>query len=147
MVAEGQNWFNDPGLVLYLRGANLSWQPVWTSVSTSNYNISRNTNFTITIKAHNNGEVTWSRGGTYPTRLGTWNPTNRGSALSNPSWLNDIRPTDLIESSVSSGQDGTFSFTARTPSTPGPRHECFNIVDEGLEWSSDPGYCININVL
>lgn len=147
LVAEGQSWFNDAGLTLYLHGRTYAWHPVWTSLSTGNPNIGRNETFDITIRAHNDGEMTWTKGGSFPARLGTSNPLNRGSGFYySPSWLSDIRPTGLVESSVPPGGDGTFTFTARTPSTPGPRYEYFNLVAEGVAWFSDPGFYIYINV-
>jgi len=146
LVAEGQSWFNDVGLTLFLHGKTYQWKPVWTSISTGNVNIPRNTDFTVTIKAHNSGEETWTKTN-FPIRLGTDNPMNRGSGLYSPSWISDTRPATLVENSVPAGQDGTFTFTAHTPSTPGARDEYFNLLAEGLLWFPDPNYKIHINVL
>lgn len=148
LVAEGQSWFNDSSLILYLHGKVYSWQPVWSSLSTGNPNIGRNQTFNITVRALNNGELTWTKNGSYPMRLGTSNPLNRGSGLYyGPSWLSDTRATGLVESSVAPGGYGTFTFTARAPATPGPRYEHFNLVAEGLQWLPDPGFNIYINSL
>lgn len=148
LVAEGQNWFNDAGLFLYLHGKQYSWQPVWSSLSTGNPNIGRNQTFNITVRAYNNGELTWTKNGPSPIHLGTSNPLNRGSALYySPSWLSDTRPAGLVEDSVPPGSYGTFTFTARAPSSPGPHYEYFSLVAEGLQWLNDPGFNIYVNSL
>lgn len=146
LVAEGTAWFNDIGLTLYLQGTTYAWQPVWYSPSTGNWSIPRNTSFTITIKARNTGTATWTKDGNFPVRLGT-NPPGRGTALESPSWINSIRPTGLIESSVAPGQEGTFTFIAKTPNVTGMRYEAFNLVAEGILWFKDPGFAMNVNVL
>jgi len=146
LVAEGQTWFNDAGLTLYLQGKTYAWQPVWASPSTGNWSIPRNTNFTITIRARNTGTVTWTKNGTYPIRLGTWSP-GRGSALETPSWISSIRPAGLVEDSVPPGGEGTFTFQAKTGSVPGMRYESFNLVAEGILWFQDPGFAMYVNVL
>lgn len=146
LVAEGQRWFNDAGLTLYLRGKNYAWQPLWHWHSTGTANIPRNTEFTLTVRAKNTGEVTWTKD-TYPVRLATAGPHNRGSGLYHPSWINDTRPAVLQENSVAPGQEGTFIFTARTPPTPGARAERFTLVAEGVAWFNDPGFSIYVNVL
>ncbi|MDB5183168.1 MAG: Curculin protein [Candidatus Saccharibacteria bacterium] len=148
LVAEGQTWLNDPGLTLYLRGRSYQWQPVWSSLSTGTVDIPRNTNFTYTLKVKNVGEASWTRtSGKPPVRLGTSGPLNRGSSLYTPSWINDTRPSGLIEDTVAPGDEGTFTFNGRTPSTPGQRIERFNLVAEGVAWFSSPDVLLYINVL
>ena len=146
LVAEGLTWFNNPGLTLYLHGKNFAWQPLWSSLSTGNPNIGQNQTFDVTLKARNTGETTWTKGGSYPVRLGTASPLNRGSGLFYSNWINDTRPAALIEDSVPPGSDGTFTFTAHTPNSPGGRNEYFNLVAEGLAWASDPLFSIYVNV-
>ncbi len=147
LVAEGQNWFNDPGLTLYLHGRPYAWQPVWSSLSTGNPNIGRNQTFDVTFKAKNTGEMAWYNSGNFPVRVGTSNPMNRGSGLYYTNWLSDTRPAKLIEPVVPPGSEGTFTFTARTPSTPGARNEYFNLVAEGVTWFTDPSFYVYVNVL
>jgi hypothetical protein len=146
LVAEGQTWLNDPGLTLYLHGASYGWQPVWTSLSTGNVNIPRNTNLTVTMRVRNTGEMAWKKTDIYPIHLATAGPLNRGSAFYTPSWLNDIRMAGLVEDVVQPGQEGTFTFTAHTPSSPGPWYERISLVAEGLQWFNDPGHYYYINV-
>lgn len=146
LLAEGQTWFNDPGLTLYLQGKSYVWQPVWVSPSTGNWNIQRNTTFTITLRARNTGTMTWTKNGTFPVHLGTW-PPGRGTALETSGWINSIRPTGLVENSVPPGGEGTFTFLAKTGSVPGMRFEAFNLVAEGVLWFQDPGFAMYVNVL
>jgi hypothetical protein len=138
LVAEGQAWFNDPGLTLYLKGGVYAWQPVWTSLSTGSTSIAKGSNFTITIRAKNTGDYTWSKSSGPKVLIGTSAPYNRGSNLYNTSWLNDTRPSELIESIVAPGQEGTFSFTANMPNTSGAFVEPFNLVAEGEAWFKSP---------
>lgn len=146
LLSEGQFWFNDPGLTLYLQAKTYAWQPLWFSPSTGNWNIPRNTTFTITMQALNTGTMTWTKSGNYPVRLGTW-PAGRGTALATPSWINSIRPAGLVQDSVAPGQQGTFTFTAQTGSVPGMRYEAFNMVAEGVSWFQYPGFAMYVNVL
>jgi len=147
IVAEGHSWFDGNKPTLYLRGASYAWQPVWTSISTGNVNIGRSQTFDITIRAKNTGELPWRRNGGTPIRLATTRPQDRGSALYFTSWLRDNRPSSLVESVVMPGGEGTFTFTARTPNTPGGRTENFSLVAEGVTWFNDPGLSVFINTL
>jgi len=146
LVAEGQSWFNDPGLTLFLHGRTYAWQPVWQSLSTGNPNIGRNQTFDITIKVKNTGEMSWKKTDPFLVKLGTTSPLNRGSAFYTPGWISDTRPAALIENTVSPGQEGTFTFNARTPTTPGQWYEHFSLVAEGIQWLNDPGLTVYVNV-
>lgn len=147
LVAEGLTWLNDEGLTLYLEGRSYSWQPLWYSPTTSNVNIQRNTDFGITVKVKNTGTMTWTKTSPYPIKLGTTYPMNRDSAFYTSLWPSRNRSALLIEDSVPPGREGTFIINARTPSTPGPWHENFNLVAEGVTWFNDPKFVIYINVL
>lgn len=147
LVAEGQTWFNDANLTLYLEGKSYAWQPLWHSHSTGTANIPRNTEFTLVVKVKNTGSMTWYKNKGYPIRLATVGPQDRGSSLYHTSWIRDTRPAVLQEEAVLPGQEGTFIFTARTPSTPGARNERFSLVAEGITWFNDRGLSIYVNVL
>lgn len=147
LVAEGTTWFNDPGLTLYLQGLSYQWEPVFHSHSTGTANIPRNTEFNLTVKVKNTGSMTWRKNSSYPVRLATVAPQNRGSALYSPSWITDTRPAALIEDTVAPGEFGTFTFNAKSPSTPGPRTERFSLIAEGVLWFNDPGFSIYVNSL
>lgn len=148
LVSEGQAWFNNPGLTLYLHGLTYAWQPVWHTLSTTSANIPRNTDFVVTFKAKNTGEMPWKKAtDTFPIRLATTGPQDRGSALYHNSWISQTRLAALQEGTVMPGETGTFVFNARTPATPGERFERFSLIAEGVAWFNDPGYLIYINVL
>lgn len=147
LVAEGQSWFNDTGLTLYLQGKAFAWQPLWHSHSTGTANIPRNTEFELTVKAKNTGTMPWRKNQGFPVRLATVTPQDRGSILFHSSWIRDTRPASLQEDVVQPGQEGTFVFTARTPTSPGARIERFSLVAEGILWFNDPGFSIYVNVL
>ncbi len=147
LVAEGQTWFNDAGLTLYLQGTNYSWQPLGWTFSTPSADIPHGQKFTITVTAKNTGQTIWRQAGQYPIRLGTIDPINRGSALEDSSWFSSIRPAGLQEATVAPGGTGTFIFTATSPPVPGWRLEDFNLVAEGLQWLNNPGIHIYVNSL
>lgn len=154
LVAEGQAWFNDAGLTLYLEGGTYSWRPLWSAYSTGgNANLPRGTTMIVTVKALNTGNIPWSNASSssypWPIRIATDGPKNRGSFLYDSSWISDIRPATLQESVVQPGQQGTFVFKANIPnnSDTGPRFEHFSLVAEGIMWFNDPGFYLYINVL
>lgn len=97
----------------------------------------------VRVRARNMGTQTWN-----PTflRLGTWNPTDRTSRFYDTSWPDPARPTQLIESSVTPGQIGTFEFTLKAPNTIGTYREPFNLVAEGATWLNWVGFYVPINV-
>ena len=138
LVAEGQAWFNNPGLTLYLKGGGYAWQSVWSSISTGSLSVNAGQEFTMTVKAKNTGDFTWYKSSGPSIRIGTSEPKNRGSNLYNSSWISDTRPTALIEDSVAPGQEGTFSFQATAPNRRGTFYESFNIVAEGQTWFESP---------
>lgn len=152
LVAEGQNWFNDAGLTLYLEGGTYSWKPLWSAYSTGgDANLPRGTALTVTVKAQNTGNIPWTNTPTstnpWPVRLATDSPEDRGTLLYDSSWLRDTRPAVLQESTVQPGQQGTFVFKANIPSSAatGEHFEHFNLVAEGMLWFSDPGFYLYVN--
>jgi hypothetical protein len=147
LVAEGHRYLNDPGLLYYLNAqpANYSWQPLWHSHSTGTANIPINTPFELTVKVRNTGNTTWTNSGSFPVRLATEAPKNRGSGLFHPNWITDTRPALLQEASVAPGAEGTFVFDARTPGSPRQMFERFTLIAEGNAWFNDPGFQIYVN--
>ena len=147
LVSENKEWLNDTGLTLYLHGKTYQWQALWHSHSTGTANIPKNTNFTLTVKAKNTGEMTWRKDGAFPIRLATVGPQDRGSALYTSAWIRDTRPAALQEAIVEPGAEGTFVIQARTPSITGPRYERFSMIAEGVSWFNDPRLSIYVNVI
>lgn len=146
MVAENAAWLNNSNFTLYLQGKTYTWQPLWHSHSTGSANIPRNTDFTLTVKVKNTGQMAWTKTAPFPIRLATVSPLDRGSSIYSPSWIRDTRPATLLEDTVLPGQEGTFVFAARTPGSLGPRLERFSLVAEGISWFNDPGFSIYVNV-
>lgn len=136
IVAEGQEWLNDAGLTLFLFGNEPKWaiESIQYSAGTGVMNV--NSTQTITVKAKNTGQTTWSNSGSFPIKLGTWEP-QRQSQLAQ-SWLSSTRMSNLTETSVSPGQTGTFTGTV-TMSSRGYKYERMNLVAEGLKWLNDAG--------
>lgn len=147
LVAEGQEWFPNQNLTLFLEGKSFSWQPLWHYHSTGTANISRNKEFNLTIKVRNTGSYSWYKNSGPKIRLATTGPQDRGSALYTSSWIRDTRPAELQEDLVKPGDEGTFIFKAKTPDALGPRIERFSLVAEGYTWMNDPGFSIYVNVV
>lgn len=153
LVAEGEAWFNDPGLTLYLRGGAYAWKPLWSAYSTGgDANLARGTTLTITVKAQNTGEVAWtnisSASNPWVIKLATTDPQDRGSFLYDSSWLGDTRPAALQESVVQPGQNGTFIFKANIPNNTylGAHYEYLSLVAEGMTWFNNPNFNLYFNV-
>lgn len=98
----------------------------------------------IRIIATNVGNQTWD-----PSflRLGTYRPAQRTSQFVDPSWYNPFRPAQLMESSVSPGQTGTFEFALTAPQTTGTYQEYYNLVAEDRAWLNEQGSNFTINVV
>lgn len=97
----------------------------------------------LQVKAKNIGYQTWSNA---ITRLGTSKPTDLPSVFSTPNWLAQTRPASLFETSVHSGDIGTFNFEMKMPNTAGTYRQYYNILIEGQQWLNDPGYHVTVNV-
>jgi hypothetical protein len=94
---------------------------------------------TWTIYAKNTGSTTWSNTGSNPVRLGTYRSTDRSSLFCTEEWAGCNRPATLNESSVATGETGSFTFSAQAPAATGTYNEYFNLVAEGIAWMNDPG--------
>jgi hypothetical protein len=147
-VAQGQQWFNDNGLTLYLKGGSYSWKPVSYSYSTGTSSVNRGVTFNVTVVAQNTGEVTWYKNTTWPINIATDTPQNRGSILSDGGWINSTTPAGLQENSVAPGQNGTFIFpvTIASGASPGVWDEHFNLVAQGLTWLNNPGFSLHLDI-
>lgn len=97
----------------------------------------------ITLRARNNGNQAWNKSAVH---LGTSGPQDRASVFSDTSWLNSARVA-FQESTVAPGDNATFSFDLKAPTTPGSYRECFNLVAENITWLADQGLCYGIDVV
>lgn len=97
----------------------------------------------VRVKARNMGTQAWDR--TW-LNLGVSRPMDRASELYETGWVSNSRAAKLIESTVPSGQIGTFEFALQAPSNPGTYSEYFNIVAEGRSWLNDLGLLFTMNV-
>ena len=134
-----ESWFGPT------KGVDYAWEYVGISFSTGSSNVIGNTQTTITLTAKNTGNQSWSNTNV-PARLGTFAPTNHGSALYHPSWVNQIRPATVNQAVVMPGENGTFTFTVNVPNISGTYYERFNLVAEGAAWMQDPDFSIQLNV-
>jgi hypothetical protein len=99
------------------------------------------------LRLKNTGEVAWRKSASYPVRIGTAEPLDRGSAFyDSSSWLRDTRPAALVEDVVEPGQSGTFTFIVNTPSTPGRWVEKYRLVAEGVTWFNGRTIDLVVNV-
>jgi hypothetical protein len=148
LVAQGQQWFNDQGLTLYLKGATYSWQPISTPYNTGATNVTRGQTATMTINVRNTGDITWYNTSPSPIDIATNKPQSRGSILYNSSWLSGSTPARLQQSSVAPNQIGTFIFsvTIAPNAATGVWNEHFNLVAQGLTWLNDPQFYLYFNV-
>lgn len=99
------------------------------------------------LKAENLGAQTWDPSFMH---LGTSRPNDRISQFADSSWTpyqGVPRPAQLSESSLLSGDTGTFDFILKAPNTPGSSTEYFNLVADGRTWLNDPGFSWTINVV
>lgn len=114
--------------------AQLVAQGPYTGPGSYNGTLARGQTATLWVSYRNVGRMIWYRGGSFPTRLGTDDPKDRGSIfLGN----RNIRGT-LVQDKVYPGGIGTFKVTIIAPSTPGTYYEKFSPLTEYITWMS-PG--------
>ena len=160
LVMEGVAWFDDPWVEFDINVVPLTWRLVSQSAATLgggspvSFSFNRGDSATLTLTAQNTGYETWTNSPTTPVRLATWNPPYRTSNFFSSdntggyAWINQYRAAVLNESSVAPGQNGTFSFNIKVPSslTPGLYVERFNLVMENVAWFTDPWMEFDISV-
>ncbi len=143
LLAEGATWMNDPGVNYYtvVHPDIYSWQFISQTADKDLAKLKPGDQAEITLTAKNTGNVTWSRQGNNPVRVGTTNPRDRSSAFANGTWLGTNRPVGLSEGtdSVAPGETATFSWTYTAPSRAGTYREYFSLLAEGITWMNDPG--------
>ncbi|NTU69702.1 S8 family serine peptidase, partial [bacterium] len=149
LVAEGITWFNEQNLVIPIKvNGNYSWQFKSQSASKNLVGLSPGEAVTLNLVATNTGDTTWNNSGLGFIALGTTYSRDRLSPFyTQSSWINQARPTKLVEASVPPGQDGTFSWTISVPYGSTVYRENVSLVAEGVTWLNDPGlnYYITVN--
>ena len=142
-VIEGVTWLNHQGYNVPIRVTSTA--PSEPAIGFKGEVVSSNLPsemiteavYNAEIKIKNTGGVTWTNSGSNPVNLGTSNPIDRNSPFYvQGNWLNAGRPAKLVESSVATGQIGTFRFQFKAPVTPGSYTENYNIVREGDQWGN-----------
>jgi hypothetical protein len=94
-----------------------------------------NTRYYFTLKAMNNGNVSWKKG---QIRLATYNPSDRQSRIYDSTWIGPGRAATMLEDTVAPGQTATFEFWVTIPNGYSGK-EYFNLVNEGVTWMNDVG--------
>ncbi|MEK7594273.1 MAG: hypothetical protein AAB436_01380 [Patescibacteria group bacterium] len=138
-VSLYESWFGPT------KGVDYSWSYVNTSFSTGSSHLQGNTQTTVTVTVRNTGNQAWSNTN-YPVRLGTFAPTNHGSALYDSSWVSPVRPATLTQSTVAPGDTGTFVFTINVPNRNEVYTERFNLVAEGAAWMPDIDFSLQLTL-
>jgi hypothetical protein len=143
LVAEGSTWMQggDYTLGLNIVKSTYSWQMV-SQNSDKSFTLNPSQSASFTLVAKNTGNVTWNN----TVKLATWNPSYSRSPFDPGTWGGPYRPATLQEASVAPGQNGTFVFPVRAPSTSGTYNERFNLVMEGVSWFDDPWMEFDVNV-
>ncbi|MGI6294976.1 MAG: N-acetylmuramoyl-L-alanine amidase [Armatimonadota bacterium] len=84
------------------------------------------------VEYKNTGSGTWTHSATC---LGTSSPQDRASPFYNSAnWINNKRPSDVDQSSVTNGQTGRFTFILKAPTTPGTYTEKYKLVQSNSTW-------------
>jgi hypothetical protein len=160
LVAAGKTWFLrniSPSIAIYVPNPLYTWKWVSQEIYSDNTKTTRVAYNTLrpgdrvymTLTAQNNSNQAWYRDGLYQVRLGTNGPQDRQSMLCDMMWsVQCNRAATLVEPQVAPGQNGTFEFWAKIPSTakPGQYTERFNLVMERRSWLSEQGLYWQITV-
>lgn len=80
------------------------------------------------------------------TRIGTTDPTDRGSDFYNTSWLTGGRIAQLNETSIAPTAQGTFSISLTAPRDLGSFTEDFGVVAEGKTWMDRDSISLKFNI-
>lgn len=156
LVIEGDQWMKDAKMTLWLgtKPRNTSWN----IVSQNSYSDStkqsaidlsdviKNQKVFISIVAKNNGNVVWTKGGGGDTRVGTAKSRDHRGTLYDTSWIDTVRTSSLKEDRVLPGQNGTFEFYVKAPSTAGAVNESYDLLTENRYWLDGTSINLNLNV-
>jgi uncharacterized protein YkwD len=95
----------------------------------------------LTVRFQNTGTATWQKGvAGKQANLGLNGDTLAFANLGmNDGWISANRLATTVESSVATGQTGTFTFNVRAPSVPGTYRLPLRPVIDGVTWMEDSG--------
>ncbi|NLN76791.1 MAG: hypothetical protein GX139_10840, partial [Armatimonadetes bacterium] len=86
----------------------------------------------VWVEYKNTGSGSWTHSATC---LGTSSPQDRVSPFYNSAnWVNNKRPSDVDQSSVTTNQTGRFTFILKAPTTPGTYTEKYKLVQSNSTW-------------
>lgn len=102
-------------------------------IGINSVNLEPNAKVYVKVSVKNTGNQVWQSN---TLRLGTINPYNHPSSLSNSSWISNNRPAKIDQNTVQPGGIGSFSFIINTSTALGKYQDTFSLVDDGLRWFS-----------
>jgi hypothetical protein len=146
---------NDAGFNIYVNNnGSYDWQwsyfEAYTDASkttpVSMDHVTRGQQIYIVVHTKNRSATIWSNSGPNPTRLGTSNPQDQNSPLCTNGWISCNRPAALDQATVAPGQEGTFSFTIKAPSSLGVYRQYVRPVLENKGWGRNDTNSIYMNV-
>jgi len=145
LVQDGTSWFE-------ATGDNVTWyctvepMPQYEATYFSNTfptTVTAGQSVTVSVTYKNTGSATWNSN----TRLGTSEPRDRNSAFHySTDWLGANRPT-AVDATTAPNANGTFTFVAKAPMTPGQYEENFEVLQEGVAWFNNSGVIWFVNVI
>ncbi|MBX6334387.1 hypothetical protein IRY61_03555 [Candidatus Saccharibacteria bacterium] len=149
LVAEGQAWFPDIGLIFesVVSPPRFTWQIVsqyaysdeTKTQGKSTVGLLPGDRVYVGVKVRNTGNMTWNKSGKDVVKIAPIRPIDKQSPFYDPTWLSPTRAATLVENSVPPGGIGTFEFWMKAPSTPGVYPAYFGLVVEAVTWMDDIG--------
>ena len=144
-VLEGVEHLEDPGAFLLVVG-DAGFHSRWVSQSAYPTVDPDQTTPVMTLTFRNAGSRSWRRGVVGEQATLGINGDDRTLAPYGVSWPSPDRPAIQNESIVAPGQNATFSFAMRGPSTPGTYQLHLRPVVDGVTWMEDEGVFMFITV-
>lgn len=137
MLQEGVTWFGAPSentVVTVANGGPPNAAYLSQTVPTT---MTAGQQYSVSVRVQNTGGTAWSAAGLY--RLGAINPYD------NVTWGMGRIVLSNTEA-VGPGQQKTFTFTVRAPTTPGTYNFQWRMVQEGVTWFGDTSANVAVNV-
>jgi uncharacterized membrane protein len=137
MLQEGVSWFGAPSqntVVTVTNGGPPNADFLSQTVPTT---MTAGQQYSVSVRFQNSGGTAWTAAGLY--RLGAINPYGNGN------WGMGRVVLGSTEV-VGPGQQKTFAFTVRAPTTPGTHNFQWRMVQEGVTWFGDSSTNVAVNV-